>query len=313
MNIISSISSCSHTVTMSLVPWSDLCEDSSLARRLRGSGGGETVHRLSLYSWNSLRQVNKTSHLYPARIQSKQPLLFWCLVILKNMNLNVFPKWPLLTGQVLGKKQLEVKLYSYSSIRALNLDYFNAAGWRARGPASARCFARFFSAYTCSCVSQTNPPQLASEREQADSRHPRKCVCVTGVRQTNVTPSSGLGKWLGHDERHCEPGCLSFLPVCCSRLWHSLSDEGESPTSEMSVTFFTCFVGETCLMSVIASNHMNTHQFTETALRSNARLIVDVWGWCRYRWQEVKKVHIQADIQTVFWYDRSNVLNINVW
>lgn len=102
MNIISSISSCSHTVTMSLVPWSDLCEDSSLARRLRGSGG-ETVHRLSLYSWNSLRQVNKTSHLYPARIQSKQPLLFWCLVILKNMNLNVFPKWPLLTEQVLGK------------------------------------------------------------------------------------------------------------------------------------------------------------------------------------------------------------------
>lgn len=116
-------------------------------------GGGETVHRLSLYSWNSLRQVNKTSHLYPARIQSKQPLLFWCLVILKNMNLNVFPKWPLLTGQVLGKKQLEVKLYSYSSIRALNLDYFNAAGWRARGPASARCCALLFCIYLQLCES----------------------------------------------------------------------------------------------------------------------------------------------------------------
>lgn len=63
-----------------------------------------------------------------------------------------------------------------------------------------------------------------------------------------------------------------------ARACDTVSDEGESPTSEMSVTFFTCFVGETCLMSVIASNHMNTHQFTETALRSNARLIVDVWG-----------------------------------
>lgn len=71
-NIISSISSCSQTIIMSLLiqvrSISDLWEEG-------WPDVGKKVDLLSLCSLNSLRQVNKTSHLCAAMFQSKQSFL----------------------------------------------------------------------------------------------------------------------------------------------------------------------------------------------------------------------------------------------
>lgn len=178
-----------------------------------GLRGGETVHRLSLHSWNSLRQVNKTSHLYSASFQSKQPLLFWCLVILKNMNLNVIPKWPLLWEQALGKSNWKSSYNHAVQSRELNLDLFRCNRMTSERTSVSQMF-HASVAYTCSCVSQT-----CVRTRTSWLTHPRKCVCVTGVRQTNVTPSSGLGKW---QTPLWTRKPFPFLSVYCSHLWHSV-------------------------------------------------------------------------------------------